>query len=203
MSVKTKSEEILEQFLNANSVRFQKIKEAASHRPDYCVTVGNMQLYFEVKELTKDKNFGIVDNPSMPHIKSHSRNLGDHIRKRIRGSQKQIQYGAELGIPSILLIYNNLDSVFQMFGTEDTDFIAAMDGEYTILLDRANGKISEVFNGGKQSFQESKNTSFSAVGRLSDRAGRLSVTLFENAFAKVPLPFEVMPACFAVRRIQL
>ena len=201
--MKTKSEEIFERFLNTNSLVFEKIKEAASRRLDYHVTVGNMQLNFEVKELTIDKNFGVVDNPSTPHIKSHSRTPGDHIRDRIEDSRRQIQYGAKQGIPSILLVYNDLDPVFQMFGTEDTDFIAAMDGEYTVLLDKTTGTISEVFNGRKQSFQECKNTSFSAVGRLSDCAGQLRVTLFENVFAKVQLPFEVMPACFDVRRIQL
>ena len=182
-------------------MRFQKIEEDASHRPYYLVTVGNTQLIFEVKELTKDKNFGVVDNPSAPHLKRHSRIPGQHVRKRIQSSQKQLQYGAEQGIPSTLLIYNSLDPVFQMFGTEDTDFIAAMDGEYTMLLDKTTGTISEVFNGREQSFQECKNTSFSAVGRLSDCAGQLRVTLFENVFAKVQLPFEVMQPCFDVRRI--
>src|SRR5450755_4640545 len=61
---------------------------------------------------------------------------GDHVRRIIDRSKKQIQYGAAQGIPSILLIYNSLDPVFQNFGTEDHDFTAAMYGEYTILIDK-------------------------------------------------------------------
>ena len=91
---------------------------------------------FEVKELAQDDNFGVVKDPSTPFIKSHSRTIGDHIRRRIHDSKKQVQYGARQGVPSILLIYNNIDPVFQMFATEDMDFTAAMYGEYTVLLSR-------------------------------------------------------------------
>lgn len=30
--------------------------------------------------------------------------VGDHVRRRIEGAKKQIQYGANQGIPSLLLI---------------------------------------------------------------------------------------------------
>jgi hypothetical protein len=78
----------------------------------------------------------VVKDPTCPHIKSSSRTLGDHIRRRIESSKKQIQFGAKQGIPSILLIYNNIDPVFQDFGTEPMDFTAAMYGAYTILINR-------------------------------------------------------------------
>ena len=68
----------------------------------------------------------MVKDPAYPHIKSHSRILGDHVRRRIESSKKQIQFGAKPGIPSVLLIYNNIDPVFQAFGTEPMDFTAAM-----------------------------------------------------------------------------
>jgi hypothetical protein len=53
--MKTKSEEVFENFLTLNNILFQRIeevKEKASHRPDYLVQVGNSELIFEVKELT-------------------------------------------------------------------------------------------------------------------------------------------------------
>jgi len=205
--MKTKSEELFESFLNQNNVPFKKIKEETSqieeetsHRPDYLVYVSNLQLVFEVKELAEDDNFAIVTDPSLPHMKFHSRTIGDHVRRRIEGSRKQIQYGAKQGIPSILLIYNDLDPVFQMFGTEGMDFTTAMYGEYTFLLSRNTLRTSDWFNGKNDSLQERKNTSFSAVGRLSDRGGKTTATLFENVFAKVRIPYDRLPACFDVRR---
>jgi hypothetical protein len=165
--------------------------------------VGNLQLVFEVKELAEDKNFGVVKDPSMPDIKSHSRTVGDHVRRRIEGSKRQIQYGAKQSIPSILLIYNNLDPVFQMFGTEDMDFTTAMYGEYTVILNKNTKGASDWFNGKNQLLQESKNTSFSAVGRLCDRAEETAVTLFENVFAKIKVPYDQLPPCFDVRRVEI
>ena len=130
--MKTKSEELFENFLARNNVPFEKIEEETSPRPDYLISVGNQQIMFEVKELAKDKNFGVVKDLSKPHITHGSRTVGDHVRRRIEGLKKQIQYGANQGIPSILIIYNSLDPVFQAFGTVDMDFTAAMYGEYTL-----------------------------------------------------------------------
>ena len=103
----------------------------------------------------------------------------------------------------MLLIYNNVDPVFQAFGTEDMDFIAAMYGELTIMLDRSTRQSSEMFNGKNQMLQERKNTSFSAVGRLCDRGGNIAATLFENVFSKVTLPYDQLLPCFEVRRFEV
>jgi hypothetical protein len=124
--MKTKSEQIFEEFLAINNVIFEKIEEASTPRPDYLLLTGGAKVVFELKELTEDEKFGVVDDPAHPHIKSFSGTIGEHVRRRIAGSKKQIQYGAKQGIPSVLLIYNNLDRVFQNFGTSDMDFSAAM-----------------------------------------------------------------------------
>jgi hypothetical protein len=145
----------------------------------------------------------MVKDPNYPHIKSSSRTLGDHIRRRIEGSKKQIQFGARQGVPSILLIYNNIDPVFQDFGTEPMDFTAAMYGAYTILINRETRAASDLFNGKDRMLQESKNTSFSAVGHLCDRGEKTTVTLYENVFAKVKTNDVQLPACFDVRRIDV
>jgi hypothetical protein len=200
--MRTKSEELFEGFLVQNSLSFEKIKEEASPRPDYLVTVGDVQLVIEVKELSEDDNFGVIKDPSMPHVSSNWRIAGDHVRRRIEGSRRQIQHGANQGIPSILLIYNKLDPVFQ-FGTQDLDFTTAMYGECTVLIDINTRQMSDRFNGKNQALQERKNTSFSAVGRLSERGEKTTVTLFENVFAKVMVPYGQLPPCFDVRRVEV
>ena len=101
------------------------------------------------------------------------------------------------------MIYNNIDPVFQDFGTEPMDFTAAMYGAYTILLNRETKAGSDWFNGKDQMLQESKNTSFSAVGHLCDRGGKTTVTLYENVFAKVKILYSQLPACFDVPRIEV
>lgn len=201
--MKTKSEGLFEEFLTTNKLLFEKIKEDTSRRPDYRVFVSGCKIIFEIKELTEDKNFGVVRDPDRPDIKSSSRTMGDHIRRRIESSKKQIQFGAAQDIPSILLIYNCIDPVFQDFGTEPMDFTAAMYGAYTILINRETSMASDWFNGKNRMLQASKNTSFSAVGHLSDRAGKTTITLYENVFARVKVPYDRLPACFNIRRIDI
>src|SRR5216683_563577 len=120
--MKTISEMAFEGFLTENRLAFDKIREAATPRPDYLVHVGDLRLVFEVKELAEDENFREVHDPASPVIRVHSRILGDHVRGKISEAKKQIQYAAKQGLPSILLIYNNLDPL-HLFGTEDEDFI--------------------------------------------------------------------------------
>jgi hypothetical protein len=60
-------------------------------------------------------------------------------------------------------------------------------------------RIVDRFHGDGKSFQAAKNTSFSAVGRLKEgRGGDVSVTLFENIHARVPIDYDSLAPCFEV-----
>jgi hypothetical protein len=90
-----------------------------------------------------------------------------------------------------------------LFGTENTDFIAAMYGDFTLVFNKGTAKIMNYFQGQNLSLSEAKNTSFSAIGRLSPYYGQMKVTLFENAFSKVKIDYEKLPPCFEVINIQI
>lgn len=192
--MKTTSEREFERFLAENGLPFERVEEQPTPRPDYLVQIGDAKTLFEVKEISEDENF--TAEPV------YRRTLGDHIRAKIGEARRQMQYGAKQGIPSVLVIYNNLDPI-HLFGTEDQDFITAMYGAYTVVFDPERMKIVDHFHGRNKSLDEEKNTSFSAVGRLYPVRTRLEVTLFENAFAKVKLPFDSIPACFDVKRVRI
>lgn len=194
--MKTKSEETFEKFLIENNIEFEKIKEEDSPRPDYLVKTSELKLVFEIKELAKDEEF-----KTEPFAVS-SRKVGEHIRKKIHDSRKQIQFAAKQGIPSILLIYNNIDPM-HLFGTENHDFIYAMYGDYTLVFNKSTGEITDSFYGQNQSLSETKNISFSAVGRLSPYFSRMKVTLFENVFSKVKIQYDRLPVCFDVINVQI
>ena len=190
--MKTRSEEVFEDFLSSYKLPFEKIKESDSKRPDYSVQIGDAELIFEVKELTEHDQLETIGGP---------------IRRAIDGSRKQVKYGANQGVPSVLLIYNRFDPC-QSFGTDDLDFTTAMYGELTALIDRETGESTEMFYGRNSLLQESKNTSFSAVGRLAERfesaqIKTIELTLFENAYSKIALPWELLPSCFVVRRVNI
>jgi len=195
----TKSEDLFEEFLQSNGVRFSRIgevKEKGAKRPDYLVEIGDLKIMFEVKQLGDD------EDAERAQLTGERSTPGAQLRQRINRSKKQVQFGADQGIASVLLVYNNTDP-FQLNGTEELDFRTAMYGELTILIDTQAQETSEFFHGRKNEMQESKNTSFSAVGHLCNRGGTTTVTLWENAHAKVKIPFEQLPPCFAVRRVEL
>ena len=193
---KTLSEEIFEKFLHDNGLDFSKIKETRSPRPDYLVKIDDFQIVFEVKELAEDDNF------RNEQFSVSSRTVGDHIRKKIQTARKQLQFSAKQGIPSILLIYNNIDPM-HLFGTENMDFICAMYGEYTVTIGKSTGKIEDQFYGRNQTLASAKNTSFSAIGKLSPSFGIMKVTIFENIFAKYKIKYNKLPSCFDVINIQI
>jgi hypothetical protein len=153
---------------------------------------------FEVKQLGDDE----AAERARP-TGGWSSTPGAQLRQRITRSKKQIQFGADKGAASVLLVYNNTDPIFQLRGTDEFDFKTAMYGELTKLIDLRAQETSEFFHGKNNEMQESKNTSFSAVGHLCNRGGTTTVTLWENAYAKVGIPFERLPLCFAVRRIEI
>jgi len=200
--MKTISEELFEAFLCENNLGFQRIKADSSPRPDYLVQANGVEVMFEVKELAEDTNFVDVRDTSSSLIRIHSRTLGDHVRKKINGARKQVRYAANQDVPAILLIYNNIDPL-HLFGTEDADFITAMYGEYTVLLDRDTRKVVDSFNGQNQSLREDWNTEFSALGRLTPCLGKMIITLFENVFSSVKITTEMLPACFEFIKVEM
>ncbi len=115
-----------------------------------------------------------------------------------------MQGSAAERLPTVTLIYNALDPM-QWFGTEDHDFEHAMYGDRTVAIDLGSGRIVDSFHGDNKAFQPAKNTSFSALARLreSGRERAVTVTIFENVHAKVPLPYDSLPSCFEVVRVEM
>ena len=146
---------------------------------------------FEVKELREDDDF------SREHFGVSSRKVGAHIRSKISESKRQVQYGAKQGVPSILLIYNVMDPSFHLFGTDDHDFTYAMHGDWAVVISRETHQILDAGHGRNRSFSADKNTSFTALGHLAPRYGVMTVRLFANKHAKVPLPLG-LPPCFDI-----
>lgn len=108
------------------------------------MTAGKLSLMFEVKELAKDDNF------RQGQFAVSSRTVGDHIRSKIKQARNQVRFGADRGIPSIMLIYNALDPM-HLFGTENHDFIDAMYGERTLRIETATGQVLDDFQGRNKS----------------------------------------------------
>jgi len=191
--MKTKAEILFEDFCDSNRIVWEKIEEGKKPTPDYKVLFNGYIVCIEVKQLDKDDNFSAAGS---------SRTVGSHIREKIKEARKQVKAGSRECFPSILLVYNNLDGM-QMFGTEEHDFITAMYGEMTLVLNKQEKKFTNSFYGRNRSFSEDKSTYFSAVGFLSKTREGIRVQIYENVFAKNRLDFSKIPNCIEVTRVEL
>lgn len=190
---KTRSEITFERWLNAKGLPWRPIPTGATKTPDYAVSLPSEEIIFELKQIETDRNWeaDIV----------HGGEVGAFIRERVNRSKAQMRASSKRGKPTVLVVFNNYDPL-QLSGTEDHDFISAMYGAYTLQIGVESREITGRFLGKGKSFQPSKNTSFSAIARLkeSGREATMSVTIFENIYAAVPINYSALPSCFEVVR---
>jgi hypothetical protein len=190
---RNKSELLFEGFCQHHGLDMSPIAIGPNPTPDYHVRFGEAVVFVEIKQIESE---GGINRDG-----ASSRIVGDHVRRKIVEARKQVQAASRAGYPTFLLIYNMVDEPFQSFGTERHDFIAAMYGEHTVRL--SDGKVDGSFHGKRSELQRAKNTSFGAVGHLRRTSGGAEVTLFENAYARNAVPFDVLPKCFDVVRVEV
>ena len=123
MTNKTVAEEVFEEFCDSNDIACKKITEGSEATPDYKLRLNDVCVVVEVKQIDKDEDFDSKCGVS-------TRTVGSHIRNKIHDARirKQLKNASTIGIPTVLLVYNNLDPL-QIFGTEPHDFVSAMYGE--------------------------------------------------------------------------
>ena len=189
---KTESEVMFEAFCTQHHLDWQPIPTGPGKTPDYRLRFGAATVLVEIEQIESQRGF----NPD----RVSSRTVGSHVRHKISEARRQLQTAAQVGLPAILLIHNTVDPS-QAFGTETHDFICAMYGEMTVRL--TDGQPRESFHGRNAKLRSDANTSFSGVGHLMRLANSVEVKVFENIYAEYPLPFEEIPPCIEVVRIEV
>lgn len=189
---KTESEALFEAFCTQRHLDWQPIPAGPGKTPDYRLRFGAATVQVEIKQIESQRGF----NPD----EVSSRTVGSHVRHKISEARRQVRTAAQAGVPAILLIHNTIDPL-QAFGTEIHDFICAMYGELTVRI--TDGQPRESFHGRNAKLRNDENTSFSGVGHLKRLANGVEVKVFENVYADHPLPFEDMPSCIEVVRIEV
>ena len=192
LTAKTESEALFETFCAAHCLDWAPHGTRDTPTPDYKLNFAGTTVCVEIKQIESEVGFvagGL-----------QSRTVGEHVRRKITEAKAQLQAASHAGFPTILLIYNTVDPL-QAFGTESQDFTFAMYGEWTVSL--ADGQIEDSFHGRNSSLRPKVNTSFSALGQLRRTRGGAEVKIFENAYARHPLPYDALPECFEVVRIEI
>ncbi|MFB8913473.1 hypothetical protein QT199_005905 [Xanthomonas phaseoli pv. phaseoli] len=185
---------MFETFCAHHRLDCQRIAETSSRTPDYHVWFGSTLVAVEIKQIESDRG---IDPDGV-----WSRTIGWHVRQKIVEARGQLRAAAGAGVPAVLLIYNTVDP-FQLFGTEQHDFLSAMYGELTVRVDTSGRAASGPFHGRNAALRENFNTSFSGVGHLRETCSGAEVIIYENVFAAHPLPFGDIPDCITAVRVEL
>jgi hypothetical protein len=189
---KTESELLFEGFCNQHRLDWEPIPTGSGKTPDYRLRFNDRTVLVEVEQIESQAGF----NPGGVS----SRTVGSHVRRKISEARRQLKAASEAGLPAILLIHNTVDP-WQAFGTEEHDFVCAMYGELTVRL--VNRRSSGSFHGRNAKLRRDANVSFSGVGHLKRVADGAVVKVFENVYAAHSLPFDVLPPCIEVVRVEV
>lgn len=192
MSRKTESEALFERFCGQHRLDWTPIPAGSGKTPDYRLQFQGCTVLVEIEQIESRTGFHSSG--------ASSRTVGSHVRHKISEARKQLKTASEAGLPAILLIHNTVDP-WQTFGTEDHDFVCAMYGELTVRL--TNGRATDSFHGRNAKIRRDANTSFSGVGHLKRVGDGAEVRVFENVYATHPLPFQLLPSCIEVVRVEV
>ncbi len=187
MKATTAGERAFVEICTAHGIPFEPIQTGSASTSDFRVWHCGVITYFEVKDIEDDIAFA-------PEFAQ--RTIGEHLRKKIKKARDQMQAAADAGHRSVLLVFNALDPL-QIFGTEPTDFAAAMNGEFTTEVS-LRGAVSEPYHGRNGMFRKDSKTAFSGIGHIYRGRSGCSVTIYANRYARHPLVEGGLPAPFRV-----
>ncbi|RZU40805.1 hypothetical protein BDD14_2289 [Edaphobacter modestus] len=170
-------------------------------RPDYGVSVGGSEIIFELKELAEDRKFRRGQRPRLP---AHQQQFA-HLRRPYPAENRKLKEADPIRGQT----RSSLDS-FDL--RQHRSGLSGLRHRTYGFHRRHVWRIHDPHKQRKQNGiglvqQERSNASreqeyvVSAVGHLCERGGKTTVTLYENVFAKVKVPYGQLPTCFDARRI--
>lgn len=188
----TRSEELFETFCKQNSLEYQRIETAQVRRPDYLLKLDYQELVVEVKQLDPNaQERRLLRNPNEEWDDGLYHGIpGERIRSKIDSAIPQLKNLAGTSRPTMLLLYDN---VKLWAGVLDSITMAvAMYGLETIMISsesapEGGAKILARWHGASKRTTRCANTTLSAVGILDNTDANISIDVFHNFFARVPL----------------
>lgn len=195
-TMKSKSEQLFEDYCSSKAIKFEKIGEEAQSRPDYMITINGINIVVEVKQIDPNKDDkeklaefqrkGFVVGSSTP---------GARVRSKITDAGPQIASVAKGRYPGVLVLYSNLSFVLGS-PLEPYNVRVGMYGFDTFVFSRPGNfidsprLIARKF-GPKRKLTPSHNTSISALAVLSESKEDLTLVFYHNEYAAIRLPLEV------------
>lgn len=194
--MKNYSECLFEKYLNDNSIPFEYEPTWAftPKTPDYLINFDGVQVICDVTEIMAHQPkdfFKLISESYSP------------IRRKIEDKRTQFKPFKQLNIPICLAIYSNVSPVTEPFMVQ-----GAMFGDLGVSLtvnletgEQINCENTFLENGKLLRNKREQNTTFSAILVLNtiNEIEVVSISAFENPFAKNPLPKNIFNCSFDSR----
>lgn len=193
---RTQSETYFEKLCAELCIPLERIPESSGKTPDYKLTLDNLTIITEIKEIIRNKEERESDRmlQERGYGNALSSTPGDRVRKKISEASPQIKALSNGICPSLLVLFDqgreasHLDPYHirvAMYGLEQIHIVVSHD---SLVSPYATGKSF----GPKRKMTKEHNTSISALGVLfATHPDKLHLHVYHNKYASVPLQPEL------------
>ena len=186
----TVAEDLFERYCHERDIEIRRLEECFLKTPDYEIQVGQLVAAVEIKQLepnAEDKE--VIEQLRQRHAVAHWENM-ERPRHSIHDAVKQLRTYTRRTprpMPAIVVLFDTLGG---LLGYLDSDNIArCMYGAECLHFGQDDLEFLGASLGGRRIATEEHNTTLSAVAvlRFERSAEQLSLTVFHNKYAALPI----------------
>ena len=190
MSCRTPSELLFEEFCERKGIRCHRVNADTTRTPDYELFLPRRKVVTEVKEIVPnaaERAADVAFRRGEPTVVSSI--PGQRVRGKISDAVPQIKARTKRLYPGLLVLYE--DALIPRH-IDPYQVRVAMFGFESVVIAVPNDPRSSPYFVGREYGRGRKmtpayNTTVSALGVLSSRSAEISMTVYHNLYAKIPL----------------
>jgi hypothetical protein len=203
-SAKPISEILFERFCAEVGLECHRVPESPQEgvrTPDYLIKVRAAEIFAEIKHLDPSDEEKKIRELEEKGIAGRVTTPGKRVGREIADSMRQLRTRAKGRSPAICVIYNNVEFGPRLI--DPYDVMIGMYGQEVVELQvppTGSGRPAAITGyrfGGKRKVTPGQNTTLSAVAALNDLTPQLTLWVYHNVHAAIPLE----PALLAHPRI--
>lgn len=189
MDTLTISEILFERFCKERGIECQRVEPADSRTPDYEIRLASRPAAVEVKQLQPSPDdMALLSDLGRGRVVSHWVNMG-RPREALLDGTRQLRAYARGIMPGFVVLFDTVGGLLGYLGGDSMghSMYGPRQVHFTDGIDR-EAEVVGVSLGGGRVATESHNTTLSAAGVLRlFQDGRMSMVMFHNQFAALPM----------------
>lgn len=189
MSVQPISEQLFEQFCEANGIPCSRVGTGAGRTPDYVITLGGIRVTCEVKQIDLNTE-DLKELAELRQQGASARYIPNRLRGKLKDVSAQLKDASQAGCPTLLVVYDN--TPFKTY-SDHADVVQAMFGRHSVSVSVPKdaclpSQVSAPFFGGDRGMGPQRNTAVSAIAILDGGPHQVrGLRVYHNVYAALRL----------------